>query len=155
MTRYSARQEEIDNDQAEINLLQRHRRLRLVLDIDDDDLDVWSTSTIHRLENRVYPRYYQREQKYRNNSENRKTIVSRLLETDLMTDEEFLETFRLSKAIFKKLHQFLYSGQPEARCSRLASTELQLLAFLAFLGSNGNGAVPSRMCRILCISKGP
>jgi hypothetical protein len=145
MARLSLRRQQINADKAEIRRIKRIARLRLCLNMQNSVWDRWQFATIHRLQNKVYPRYVQDRSPYRKKGRKRETIVNRLLHTKLVTEEEFLEMFRVTKKTFLRLHQFLYKRIEVPTSSRPICTKVQLMAFPSSICGLG----PSSICGLV------
>jgi hypothetical protein len=89
MARFSLRRQQIKADKAEIRRIKRIARLRLCLNMQNSVWDRWQLATIDRLQNKLYPRYVQDRSTYRKKGEERGTIVDRLLNTKLVTEDKF------------------------------------------------------------------
>ena len=126
-----------------------------VMDDDDDSLeDMKDLATAVCLSELRKRRYLQRPSKYR------KSPASERFETDLkeaeseaesfdsstnempwLTDDEFLQKFRVTRAGFKYILETIKDHSVfESKTKRMAPTQHQLMVFLKFVGTEGIGA---------------
>jgi hypothetical protein len=127
---------------------------RYLLDMEDelqDEIDVLYEIDYYYDNSERYlfrPTVYKTQQAERNRS------AHEIVYGNLFTDLEFTEHFRIPRETLIVLLNRLFDKGNFARRNGQGSAELHFLALLKFLGSNGNEATPSKMGRLLKISKG-
>jgi hypothetical protein len=109
MARLLSRRQQINADKAEIRRIKRIARLRLI------EYAEFSVGLMAACNNNppsakqgLYIHHFMFRTGHRKKPRKRETIVNCLIYTDLVTEEEFLEMFHVTKNTFQRLHQFLY-----------------------------------------------
>jgi hypothetical protein len=154
MGRVSRRKAALKRLHDEVEENRERAMIRYFLNLDDEFEDMMEQAVLVEYMELNEKRYLFRPSKYQKKNVNPSRRAYEMIHTNLLSDEEFLSHFRLSKTTFIELHHRLYNGSDDCLIKGRGSSELHLLVFLKYVGSNGNAASMSKMGKVFGISKG-
>jgi hypothetical protein len=136
----------------------------------EDAID-WAVSrSVHRAENRRYlfrkSRYRKGSDRFEDNLNNLEVVEEDEEDSDIsieaaklpwLTDEEFLQKYRMSRESFSRLVGLIQDHpvfNPDSRTRKQISVAHQLMVFLRYIGSEGTGATASGQHQTFAIGHG-
>ncbi len=137
----------------------RYYRFLYVHENDEDAMEIYMLLRARFLTLKRQ-RFFFRKSYYRKRDKKRERTVHKSLYSDKFSNREFREHFRVDRDIFEKLHDKIKCDRVFNKPNnhkggrKVASSRLQLLVLLKYLGSNGNGTSLNIIASFFKMSRG-